>query len=89
MPFIANFPFFCILITMFGGILTAMLSSKWAFRVNTFIITATFVLNGALLVFLIRDPQNFTFMMGHYPAPWGNEIRFGPLEALMATVFSL
>ena len=88
MPFIANFPFFCILITMFGGILTSMVNNKWAFRINTVIITATLVLNGALLMFLINDPQYFTYMMGHYPAPWGNEIRFGPLEALMGTVFS-
>ena len=88
MPFIANFPFFCILITMFGGILTSMVNNKWAFRINTVIITATLVLNGALLLFLINDPQYFTYMMGHYPAPWGNEIRFGPLEALMGTVFS-
>ena len=26
--------------------------------------------------------------MGHFPAPWGNEIRIGPLEALMALMFS-
>ncbi|MEG0020515.1 MAG: proton-conducting transporter membrane subunit, partial [Oscillospiraceae bacterium] len=32
-------------------------------------------------------PQQITYMMGHFPAPWGNEIRFGPLEALMASVF--
>ena len=57
MPFIANFPFFCILITMFGGILTSMVNNKWAFRINTVIITATLVLNGALLMFLINDPQ--------------------------------
>ena len=88
MPFIANFPFFCILITMFGGVLTSMLGGKWAFRINTVIVAATLVLNGALLIFLIGEPQYFTFMMGHYPAPWGNEIRFGPLEALLATVFS-
>ncbi|MBQ7284549.1 MAG: sodium:proton antiporter [Oscillospiraceae bacterium] len=88
MPFVANFPFFCILITMFGGILTAMVNAKWAFRINTVIISATLILNGSLLLFLINDPQYFTFMMGHYPAPWGNEIRFGPLEALMGTVFS-
>lgn len=88
MPFVSNFPFFCILITMFGGILTAMLNGKWAFRVNTVIITTTLVLNGALLLFMINEPQYITYMMGHYPAPWGNEIRFGPLEALMATVFS-
>lgn len=28
-------------------------------------------------------------MMGHFPAPWGNEIRIGELEALMAVFFSL
>ena len=28
-------------------------------------------------------------MMGHYPAPWGNEIRAGVLEALMALCFSV
>ena len=88
MPFIANFPFFCILITMFGGIVTSMVNSKWAFRINTVIISAALVLNGMLLAYLIKDPQYFTFMMGHYPAPWGNEIRFGTLEALMGTVFS-
>ena len=88
MPFIANFPFFCILITMFGGILTSMVNRNWAFRINTVVITATLILNGALLFFLIKDPQYFTYMMGHYPAPWGTEIRFGPLEALLATVFS-
>ena len=88
MPFIANFPFFCILITMAGGIVTAMLNGKWAYRVNTVIMAATLVLNGALLLFMINDPQHITYMMGHFPAPWGNEIRFGPLEALMATVFS-
>ncbi|MBQ5782690.1 MAG: sodium:proton antiporter, partial [Oscillospiraceae bacterium] len=88
MPFIANFPFFCILITMAGGIITAMLNGRWAYRVNTVIMTATLVLNGALLVFMINNPQHITYMMGHFPAPWGNEIRFGPLEALMGTVFS-
>ena len=88
MPFIANFPFFCILITMFGGILTSMVNAKWAFRINTLVVSVTLVLNGALLLYLAENPQSFTFMMGHYPAPWGNEIRFGPLEVLMGTVFS-
>ena len=25
-------------------------------------------------------------MMGHFPAPWGNELRIGPLEALLAVM---
>lgn len=28
-------------------------------------------------------------MMGHFPAPWGNEIRAGQLEAVTALFFSL
>ena len=88
MPFIANFPFFCILITMAGGIITSMANGKWAFRINTVVVSTTLVLNASLLMFMVKNPQAITYMMGHYPAPWGNEIRFGPLEALMATVFS-
>ena len=32
---------------------------------------------------------SYTYMMGHFPAPWGNELRAGPLEALLATLFCL
>lgn len=88
MPFVANFPFFCIILTMAGGVVTSMLNGKWAYRLNVAVTATTLVLNGALLVFMINQPQAITYMMGHYPAPWGNEIRFGPLEALMATVFA-
>lgn len=28
-------------------------------------------------------------MMGHFPAPWGNEIRVGVLEASMAVIFCI
>ena len=28
-------------------------------------------------------------MLGHFPAPWGNELKAGPLEALLALCFSL
>ena len=31
----------------------------------------------------------FTYTMGEFPAPWGNEIRAGILEALLALFFSL
>ena len=30
---------------------------------------------------------SYTYMMGHFPAPWGNEIRAGVLEAGMALFF--
>lgn len=88
MPFVANFPFFCILTTMASAIVSSALNGKWAYRLNVFATTLTLILNSALLVFMVNQPQSITYMMGHFPAPWGNEIRFGPLEALMATVFA-
>ena len=35
-----------------------------------------------------RLGMSFAFTMGHFPAPWGNELRAGPLEAVLALVFS-
>ncbi|MBP3677240.1 MAG: sodium:proton antiporter [Agathobacter sp.] len=88
MAFVQNVPFFSIMISMFAGIVSSILPAKMARRLN---IAAT-VLIGAmsawLLVFMLQsDMGYYTYMMGHFPAPWGNEIRAGVLEALMALVF--
>ena len=45
-------------------------------------------MNFILFCNLVTTGEHFTYMMGHFPAPWGNEIRGGPFEALMATVFA-
>lgn len=87
MPFVANFPLFCIVLTLAGSVTTSMLSGKNAFRLNTVIISLCLVMNLSLLAYLVANPQEITYMMGHFPAPWGNETRFGPLEALVASVF--
>ena len=47
------------------------------------------ILSLATLSFVVGTGESYTFMMGHFPAPWGNEIRIGELEALMAVFFSL
>lgn len=90
MAFVQNVPFFSIMISMFAGIVSSILPAKMARRLN---IAAT-VLIGAmsawLLVFMLQsDMGYYTYMMGHFPAPWGNEIRAGVLEALMALVFCI
>ncbi len=88
MPFVANFPFFCILFTMAGGIVSSILKGKKAFYLNVFVSLACTLMSLSLLIYLNYYPQQFYYMMGHFPAPWGNEISFGPLEALIATVLS-
>lgn len=87
---IHNFPFFSIFLAMLGGILTALMNDgKKALRLNQLITLIVAVLSFCLLLSVSANNESFTFMMGHFPAPWGNELRAGPLEALMAFVFSI
>ena len=87
---IHNFPFFSIFLAMLGGILTALLNDgKKALRLNQLITLIVAILSLCLLLNVTANNESFTFMMGHFPAPWGNELRAGPLEALMAFVFSI
>ena len=76
MDFIQNVPFFSIMISMFSGIVSSILSEKWAKRLNTAVILVVGAMSGALLLYLWQaGTGSYIFMMGHFPAPWGNEIR--------------
>ncbi|RKJ47088.1 sodium:proton antiporter [bacterium 1XD8-76] len=90
MDFIQNVPFFSIMISMFSGIVSSVLSEKWAKRLNTAAILVVGIMSGALLVYFCSTGiGSYIFMMGHFPAPWGNEIRAGVLEAGMAMFFCI
>ena len=85
MAFVQNVPFFSIVLSMFSGIVSSVLPGKFARRLNTAMITAVGAMSVWLLVFIERSGiGSYTYMMGHFPAPWGNEIRAGALEAVMA-----
>ena len=45
MAFVQNFPFFCIIITLFSGPLSSILSGKAAQRLNLAVITLVGVMN--------------------------------------------
>ena len=90
MPFVYNMPFFSILICMIGGIVTPFFRNRRLTQiVNTCIIAAVFAMSLTLFISLLTAEDSFTYMMGHFPAPWGNELRAGPFEALMAMAFSI
>ena len=90
MNFLQNIPFFSIMLAMFSGIVSSIFSGKTARRINSVMIMTVAVMSAILLVFLIKsDIGSFTYMMGHFPAPWGNEIRAGVLEAGMALFFCI
>ena len=89
MGFVRNFPFFSIMLAMFSGPVCSVLPGKAARVLNAVVITVIIGLSAVLLGNLIVTRESFVFMMGHFPAPWGNEIRAGILEAGMALFFSI
>ena len=90
MEFVQNVPFFCIMLSMFSGTVSSVLPGKWARRLNAAMLMAVVALSGWLLQYLVVSRiGSYTYMMGHFPAPWGNELRIGVLEAGMALFFSV
>ena len=89
MSFVQNFPFFSIIIAMFSGILSSVLSGKKARNLSLTAIGVTGILSAAVLLHGIKTGESYTYMMGHFPAPWGNEIRAGVLEGLTALLFEI
>jgi multicomponent Na+:H+ antiporter subunit D len=89
MTLVQNFPFFSIIIAMFSGIVSSVLSAKKARNLTVAAITATTVMSACVLADRLAAGESYTFMMGHFPAPWGNEIRVGVLEGLTALLFGI
>ena len=90
MEFVQNVPFFCIMLSMFSGTVSSVLPKKWARRLNIAMLSMVIAMSAWLLLYLVQSGiGSFTYMMGHFPAPWGNELRVGILEAGMALFFSV
>ena len=87
MQFVQNFPFFCIMLTLICAVVTSVLKGKAARRLTCLMITAVTVMTAAVMVYTLKTGDSYVYMMGHFPAPWGNEIRVGVLETTMMMVF--
>ena len=87
MDFVQNFPFLSIILSLFSGPLSSVLSGRWAKRVNTAVIVVIGCMSAATLGYVMNTGEAYVYTMGHFPAPWGNEIRVGVLEAAMALFF--
>ena len=85
-----NIPFFSLFLVLFSGISAPFLKRKdWALNGVRLVQLVISVLSGILLAELWWTGESFTYRMGHFPAPWGNELKAGPLEALLALAFSI
>ena len=88
--FFENFPFFCVFLALLCGVLTTLIrDGRKARRVTLGMLLICAVLNGTVLIATASRGIQFTYSMGAFPAPWGNELRAGPVESLLSTVFCL
>ena len=88
MLLVQNVPFFSIMLSMISGTVSSVLPAKYARRINVVMICIVTAMTAWLLSFLITSGiGSYTYMMGHFPAPWGNELRIGTLEAVVALFF--
>ncbi len=84
-----SIPFACIILPLGSAAVTSIMKPRTARIWATSIISIVTVLSAIITVIYLGGAEHYTYMMGHYPAPWGNELRVGMLEALTALVFSL
>lgn len=87
MSFVQNFPFMTIILSLFSGPLCSVISGRKAKWINLGVISVVGVMSAAVLRYVMKTGEFYVYMMGHFPAPWGNEIRVGLLEAFMAVFF--
>lgn len=85
-----NIPMLSIFLALLSAVLCPLFPKKdQALNLVRVVEVINIVLSAILLVRLTSAGESFTYMMGHFPAPWGNELRAGPLEALLALSFSV
>ena len=85
-----NIPFITIIISMAGSICALLMGKrdKAAYVLMQTIFAVVAVLTFFLIPYFIRNGGTITYMLGHFPSPWGNELRFGLMESILAFVFS-
>lgn len=87
MDIVRNFPAISLILSMGAAIVSSALNGKWARRLCYFIVSLIGVLSLCAYNFCKITNNFYIYKMGRFSAPWGNEIRFGMLECLIATFF--
>lgn len=88
MSFAVNFPLFGIVACLMASVISSVLSDRAARQVSMLLALVLTAMNLMVLQAVIANGAPITYIMGHYPHPWGNEIRMGILEALFSAAFS-
>ena len=89
MSFAVNFPLFSIVASLVCSVVSSVLDGKHARRLSMCLSFLVAVTSLFVMQLVYRNGEPITYIMGHFPHPWGNEIRMGLLESFFSFVFSL
>lgn len=89
MDLICNFPCISIVLCILGGIVSSALKGRAAKYLNAVILMTVTAMSALVFGYTIDTGESFTYVMGRFPAPWGNELRAGVLESGMALFFCI
>lgn len=84
-----NIPLFLIVLPLMGAVVCSVLRGGAARALMTCLSVLCCLGMGALLFFTKSLEMSYVYPMGEIGAPFGNELRAGPVEALMGLTFSL
>ena len=84
-----NVPFVCVLLPLVAGIVCAVLPRRASKALCFVTVLALTAANAFLSLSFVRGAEPFTYPMGHFPGPWGNELRAGLLESALALCLCL
>ena len=87
MDLIRNLPLVTIVLSLFSGALCYVLKGKQARSYTICYEIFLLIVCSVILWYTVTMQEAFTYPMGEFPAPWGNEIRAGILEAMIAVTF--
>ena len=85
---VQNIPLYVIMLFLSGGVICCALTPRWAKWYTLLLHLAVTMMLLSLLGFVLQSGDSYVYCMGHVGAPWGNELRVGTLEALMAVAFT-
>ncbi len=88
MSFSVNFPLFSVVASLMCAVVSSVLPGKAARRLSLALTGAITVTSAWLLLYILRLGEPVNYLMGHYPHPWGNELRISLLEPLFSMAFS-
>lgn len=89
MSFCVNLPLFCIVASLVCSVVCSVLDSRHARWISMNLSFTVAVCSLFVLKYVSSIGEPVTYIMGHFPHPWGNEIRMGFLEPFFSFVFAV